>query len=200
MWLAVDLLRPIHTDLRNFDPEEVARLDAVMWRSYYDKQSVRMFGQLATLLRSQYGMPFARSNLVAFYAAKAAFVFKNGHGRPDYERALPDLVKYYAAIKRGSTATFDVNRAARLELEWWIVHRERLRYPPGALEQSLADLAAEIYQLPAGRFAEHARYRAQAMVIRDDLSEGPGVSDPDWQTIQDLLTRSWTSLWHAVNG
>jgi hypothetical protein len=41
----------------------------------------------------------ARSYWVAFYAAKAAFIFKDGRGGTDYERALPDLVSYYRAIR-----------------------------------------------------------------------------------------------------
>jgi hypothetical protein len=198
-WIALDLWRPISQNLRQFDSEEVARLDTDMWRSYYDKERLKLFNQLAVLLRRQYHMPMIRSYVVAFRAAKAAFVFKDGTNRADYERALPDLIAYYAAIRKISKTPFDVERAARLELEWWIVHRERNRLPAGALDHALADLAAEIYQMPAQRFAEHAHYRADAMVMRDDLAEGTGVSDRDWETIHALLRRSWNSLWHAVN-
>jgi hypothetical protein len=198
-WVALDLLRPISQNLRQFDPEEVAQLDTDMWRSYYDKERLKLFNQLAVLLRHQYHMPMIRSYVGAFRAAKAAFVFKDGTNRGEYERALPDLIAYYAAIRKISKTPFDVERAARLELEWWIVHRERNRLPAGSLDHALADLAAEIYQMPAERFAEHARYRADAMVMRDDLAEGKGVSDSDWETIHGLLRRSWNSLWHAVN-
>jgi hypothetical protein len=199
VWLAVDLWGPRTTNLRRFDPDEVARLDTEMWRSYYDKERLQLFNQLAFLLRRQYRMPLARSYVVGFHAAKAAFVFKDGKNRADYERALPDLIDYYAAIRKVSETPFDVERAARLELEWWIVHRERETRPSGDLERSLADLAAEVYQLPAERFAEHAQYRAEAMLIRDRLGETTGVTDADWQRIHELLKRSWGSLWRAVN-
>src|ERR1051325_8873134 len=59
-WLAVDLWRPVSTDLRNFDPEVVAKLDTDMWRSYYDKERLKLFNQLAYLLRQQYQLPLAR--------------------------------------------------------------------------------------------------------------------------------------------
>ena len=199
VWIAVDLWRPVSQNLRQFDPEEVARLDTDMWRSYYDRERLKLFNQLAFLLRRQYRMPLLRSYVVGFHAAKAAFIFKEGHGRADYERALPDLLAYYAAIRKVSTTPFDVQRTARLELEWWIVHRERNRLPAGALDRALADLAAEIYQMPRERFAEHARYRAEAMVLRDDRAEANGASESDWQTIHGLLGHSWTSLWHALN-
>src|SRR5262245_11775817 len=95
---AYDLYWPRQASLRDFDPDEVARLDTAMWRSYYARQRVRMFAQLAELMRSQYRLPFLRSNSVAYQAARAAFVFKDGHSREDYERALPNLEKFFAEI------------------------------------------------------------------------------------------------------
>jgi len=198
-WLAADLWKPVSTDLRNFHPEVVARLDTDMWRSYYDKERLKLFNQLAFLLRQQYRMPLARSYVVGFHAAKAAFVFKDGTSRAEYERALPDLVEYYNAIRRVSRTAFDVDRAARLELEWWIVHRQRHEHQPGDLDRALAELSAEVYQMPSARFAEHARLRAEAMTIRDDQAEQGRLSEADWDRIHDLLRRSWMSLWHAVN-
>jgi hypothetical protein len=186
-------------DIRHFDPEEVARLDMEMWRSYYAKHRLKLFNQLVHLLRRQYHMPVLRSYVVGFHAAKAAFLFKRGARRNDYERALPDLVAYYRAILNDSHAGFDAERAAALELEWWIVHRERLRYPDGELDRALANLAAEVYRLPAHLFDEHARCRAEAMIIRDDAAERGRVTELEWKRIYDLLSLSWHSLWHAVN-
>jgi hypothetical protein len=199
LYAGFDLWGPRSTNLRQFDPEQVARLDTEMWRSYYDRERLQLFNQLAFLLREQYRMPLLRSYAVGFDAAKAAFIFKDGKNRSDYERALPDLVDYFAAIRKVSETPFDVERAARLELEWWIVHRERERHAPGDLEKALADVAAEVYQMPAARFMDHARYRAQAMLWRDQLAEGSGVSAADWRMIQELLRQSWRSLWNEVN-
>lgn len=198
-WAALDLWKPVSTSLRQFDPEEVARLETDMWRSYYAKKRIPLFNQLANLLRRQYRLPLLRSYLVAFHGAKAAFIFKDGTGRADYERALPDLVAYYAAIRRVSDTPFDLNRAARLELEWWIAHRERDAHPAGDLDRILAELPAEIYGVSVNRFTEHAKYRAEAMLLRDRLAEQEQVSDADWQRIHDLLIQSWRSLWNAVN-
>src|SRR5205085_12495088 len=86
-WAAADLWRPRSTSLRQFDPDNTARLETDMWRSYYDKERLRLFNELAVLLRQQYHMPLLRSYVVAFRAAKAAFVFKDGTNRSDYERA-----------------------------------------------------------------------------------------------------------------
>ena len=198
-WVVYDLYAPRRTEMRRFDPDEVARLETAMWRSYYSRRRVALFRQLSELLRTQYRLPLWRSNRVAYHAARAAFVFKDGRGRPDYERALPDLVNFYRAIREVSDIDFDAERAARLELEWWIVHRERRRHAPGDLARSLADLAAELYRVPPERLAEHAQLRAEAMKIRDDRAEQGGVTEDDWRRIDELLHQSWHSLLRAIN-
>jgi hypothetical protein len=198
-WVAYDLYAPRRTRLRDFDADEVARLETAMWRSYYTRERLRLFGQLAELLRTQYRLPLWRSNVVAFRAARAAFVFKDGHTRADYERALPDLQSFYNSIRAVSDTDFDPERAARLELEWWIVHRERRAHAPGDLEGALANLAAEIYRVTPERLSEHARLRAEAMEIRDTKADEGGVTEEDWKRIDELLHESWRSLHQAVN-
>jgi len=194
-----DLYGPRSTRLRRFDANEVARLETAMWRSYYDRQRVKLFNELSELLRTQYNLPYIRSNAVAYQASRAAFVFKDGHNRAEYERALPYLEKFYRNIREVGDVPFDVSRAAKLELEWWIIHRERKSHAPGDLALALAELPAEIYQMPADRFREHGRLRAEAMTIRDDKAEAGGVTEADWAKIDELLHASWGSLYEAVN-
>ena len=169
-----------------------------MWRSYYERQRLRLFEELSELVRTQYNMPLVRSNQVAYYGANAAFVFKKGKQRSDYEKALPDLVKFYQSVRNMSDIPFDVDRAARLELEWWIIHRERAKHAPGELEHALAELQAEIYGIPVERLIEHGRLRAEAMTIRDTKAETSGVTEADWAKIDELLHQSWRSLSVAV--
>ena len=199
LWIAFDLNRTHSTDLRQFDADEVARLETTMWRSYYERRRVSLFRELAELLRTQYRFSYWKSNRVAFNAARAAFVFKDGHNRAEYERALPDLRNFYGAIREAGNISFDVERAARLELEWWIVHRERARHREGDLARALAEAAAEIYGVPVERMAEHGRLRAEAMTIRDTRAEAGGVTEADWSRIDALLHASWQSLHKAVN-
>ena len=128
VWIAYDLYSAHKVDIRDFDADEIAKLDTAMWRSYYSRQRVQMFSQLGETLEKQYKVRFWRRQLMAFYAAKSAFVFKDGKSRTDYEKALPDLEKFYTEIRDISTTDFDLKRATKLELEWWIVHRERKNY------------------------------------------------------------------------
>src|SRR3954465_1717723 len=121
VWAAFDLYAPRRTSMREFDPDEVARLETAMWRSYYSRQRVKLFREMTELLRTQYRLPPPPSNpgasraaraplrftAVPHRAAGAAFVFKDGHSRPDYERALPDLVSFYQSIRAVSDTDFD---------------------------------------------------------------------------------------------
>lgn len=198
-WTGVDLNYDYKTDIRKFDADEIARLDTAMWRSYYSRERLRLFRELAETLETQFHFPFWRRQLVAFYAAKAAFVFKDGKTREDYEKALPDLRKFYTHIHDVSTTDFDIEQAAKLELEWWIVHRQRKDHAPGDLSRSLADGAAVIYGVKTDDLKEYGDARADAMEIRDNKAEAGGVTEEDWQKIDGLLHRSWRSLHDVVN-
>jgi hypothetical protein len=197
-WIVADLSWPYRSNLRDFDPVEVAKLETAMWRSYYDRKPRQLFWLLAELLQNQYELPLVRSNLAAHHASRAAFVFKLGRTRDDYEKALPSLRRYYGLIRRVSTTPFDVDRAARGELEWWIIHRERAQHDPEDLVRALAELQATLFGLPTDRFLEHGARRAEAMTLRDDRAAAGGVSEDDWDTIDELLQASYGALHRAV--
>jgi len=193
-WVGFDLADKSRYDLRKFDGHEVGRLETDMWRSYYGHERFKLYRELAALLRSQYHLRFWRSYVTAYYAAHAAVVFQGGHNRAEYMRALPDLETYYSQILDHSETRFDVKKVAAAELEWWIIHRERAQHKPGDLEASLAELQSLIYSKPAASFDDHAKARAEAMLLRDG-----SPAEPDWGRIGQLLDRSWTSLQSSVN-
>lgn len=199
VWILYDLYSPHKVDIREFDADEIARLDTAMWRSYYSRQRIQLFSELTETLQTQYKLRFWRRYLMAFYAAKSAFVFKDGKSRTDYEKALPDLEKFYTEIRDISKTEFDVKNASKLELEWWIVHRERKNYKEGDLAKALADAASALYNEPSEKSLEYGNYRAEAMKIRDTKAESGSVSEEDWQKISELLHKSWRSLHLAVN-
>ena len=52
--------------------------------------------------------------------------------------------------------------------------------------------------MPQGRLAEHAKLRAEAMLLRDRGAEQGGPTAEQWTEIHRLLRLSWRSLWEAV--
>ena len=70
---------------------------------------------------------------------------------------------------------------------------------PEDLPRALAELQSAIYHLPVEQFMEHGKYRAEAMTIRDTKAEQGGVTEADWAKIDELLHKSWHSLFEVVN-
>jgi hypothetical protein len=198
VYLGVDLFWPLSNDLRQFDPVALGKLETGMWRSYYDRQPLKLFFELTEILRTQYNFPWLRSFLGACYATRAAFVFKDGKQRSDYEKALPALNAYFATVRRTGNIPFDVPNAAILELEWWIIHRQRELYGKAALDSACADAAAAIYQISPESAFEHGKLRAEAMVIRDTQAAAGGVREEDWAQIDQLLQACYISLNRAL--
>jgi hypothetical protein len=198
VWIGWDLLHSEAALMSDFSPNEVARLETAMWRSYYERRPVALYGQLVETLRGQYHLSFWSSGVAAYHAAKAAVVFQRGKDRAGHEEALPDLVAYYGAIRRFSREPFSVERVARLELEWWIVHRQRAGHAPGDLERALAELQAEMYGRPVEAFRVYAAARARAMELRDGSAAAGGTQEGDWRQIERDLTESWVALSRVV--
>ncbi|CAN5377813.1 hypothetical protein BH09BAC4_BH09BAC4_34780 [soil metagenome] len=199
IWITVDLFVSQPHSIREFDSKEVAQLETAMWRSYYDKKPVLLFCQLASGLRQQFHAPFWRSFTLGFQATKAAFVFKKGASQPDYQKTLPDLITYYEAIQKLSTDSFNVSKVAKLELEWWIVHRQRERYSYNDLANALVQTSAALYNQPATSFVTYGRLRADAMRLCDEVRRHPGgATEADWQRINRELEQAWGSLHEVV--
>jgi hypothetical protein len=195
-WIIWDLNFSQKNNLREFDPNEIARLDTEMWRSYYEKKPMKLFWQSAELMRTQLGAPFWRSFVIAYHPAKAAFVFKEGKNRREYEMVLPNLEKYYDYVNELSDNPFDSKTTAKQELEWWIIRREREQHPPFEWADLQAKVAAQIYQKPPLLFLEYGKLRTKAMFFRDQ--KGDNITEKDWNTIRETLNKAWKSLHHSA--
>jgi hypothetical protein len=84
---------PRHADLRSFEPAEIGRLETAMWRDYYEKRYVALFGHLYEL--TQFGFSPLDSFRIALAAAQAAKAFQPTRSRDAANAALPPLVTYY---------------------------------------------------------------------------------------------------------
>jgi hypothetical protein len=195
---AIDVFRHLRRDLRQFDPAAIAKLETKMWRSYYEQERVRLFLELAEMLRTQSQFPFLRSYVGAYYGTLAAFLFKNGQERADYEKVLPALQIFFGMIRNTGRVDFDARRAAVLELDWWIVHRNRARHQSGALVRACAKACAFVYQIPVDSALVHGQLRTTAMIFRDTRADSGFVTEADWAYIESLLRLSYGSLRGAL--
>ena len=101
------------------------------------------------------------------------------------------------ACQRIGNINFDIEKATLLEVEWWIVHRQRDKFSGEELGRACANAAAEVYRVSPAAALEHGRLRAGAMTICDTKAKEGGVLEEDWQKIEVLLKRCSQSL-HAA--
>lgn len=183
---------PRHADLRAFDPAEMGRLETAMWRDYYDKRYGALFYHLYESTRTQFGFSPLQSLHVAFSAAEAARTFQPTRSRREADAALPALVAYYRNFAPAAPMAFDVEEAARLELDWWQARREAVA--PRDYGLTIARVAALTY----GRAADDSGIRqfgiarAEAMAFRD--ARGEAITDADWMRIENQLGEAYRTL------
>lgn len=152
--------------------------------------------QLYALTKYLYGLGWFSTLRLAYYSGWAAADYRIHKGRENYSRVLKNIAKFYKLIDEKSPLTFDATRTAELELEWWDIHRYPNKYTK-TLERSLAEAIASYYDMKPEKFKEYARYRAIAMHLPGHEGDSP-THRPDYEEIEELLVKSWSSLFAAV--
>jgi hypothetical protein len=113
------------------------------------------------------------------------------------------MERFYGLVRRRHHERFDVVEAARLEVEWWRVHRDLQRRHAGdeaVLADALAALYAHVYGVPVQDVALAARERALAMRHSDRwVDEGCDMSSPLVPEERAALVRSYAALLAAVH-
>jgi hypothetical protein len=177
--------------LGQFDPARLADLETRMWKAYYAKENVRLFGLLTTMLREQYHYSWVTATREAFHLARAASTF--GNLKSGYEQVLPDLEAGYTTAKASIGGRFDPDAVARAELAWWVARRIPGKNSPDQVGDLIADEYAMLYDRPRKAVLRSAQLRAQAAALRD-----AEAGAPDWNEIGRLLAGSYEALRAAV--
>jgi len=180
---------------RDFDPDELARLETRMWKAYYRRQPLRLFVLLVRALRAQAQVSWPRALRASLLLTRAAAGFARATG--DYERYAPDIGRGYRML--GLPDHVDVDAVARQELRWWVVRREIGLAAGEAAGDSITDLYATLYDVPRESVAEAGRLRGLAAEVRDrgasDDPEGPrAAGSAYWPEVARLLRDSYRSL------
>jgi hypothetical protein len=185
---------------RSFDPDRVALLELRMWKAYYRRQGVRLFGLLVAANREQAGVGWGRAVIAAAWLARGAARFSRSTG--EYDRFLPDIARGYRTL--GLPDDVDAGEVARCELRWWVVRRQIGVAAGEAAGEAIASLYASLYGVPVERVAEAGRLRGHAAEVRDRGAaadpDGPGGAGRGyWPEVARLLAASYRSLRGALD-
>src|SRR5215210_6992393 len=171
--------------------------------AYYRREWPRFLWAAVRLTRHTFGLPWPATLYGAWLVLRANQLWAP-YPDNDPDGARRCMRRFYALVARRHHERFDVEQAARLEVEWWRVHRIRQREQPGggpdALVAALAALYAHVYGVPEADVQRAARERADAMDVSDGwVDEG---RDPESSLVareRAALVRSYAALLAAVH-
>ena len=186
---------------RSFDPLRVGRMETALWVTYYRREWVRFLVLSVRVVRSTFGMDWIRTVHGAWLVLRANQLWAPSQGDPEGARRC--MSRFYGLLRLTYGEPANPAEAARLEVEWWAVHREHQRGTngdSGPLVTALARLYAYAYGTDEQAVRPAAKHRATAMDISDRwVIEGCVPDSPLLPAERAELIRSYAALLAAVH-
>jgi len=185
----------------DFNPVKVAYYEKAGWEAYYDRSWLRAFGLMVRLNREEFHMslPVALAAAVDIVRASMAFAPRDN----DVQAATEHIRRYYEKARRSVGIPADAETLARLEMDYWIVHR-RLALERtldhnldniAPLVDSLTTLHSALFSVQPEAARRSAEYRALAAQAVDRIT-GHYSSDVrrDWELVESTLQLAYREL------
>src|SRR5258706_5369140 len=177
-----------------FDPEHVAHAEAAGWKAYIDHNWPQMLWVIVELCQAQFRIPFPISLLASYYIVRASAAWV----APDHDEQaiLAQHERFYKIARRYSGLNFDPLRVAKLEEQYWDVHR-RLSGKSDKTEfiQTMVDLHSAAFCISPAQARESAELRVLANNTVD-LITSKTSTDPqaDWAKLEEYLRQCYRSI------
>lgn len=187
---------------RAVDPHHLAGLECAAWVAYYQRQWLRLLVAAVSLLRAGVGMSWLRTVRAAWFALRAIQLWAPIPGN-DPDGARRYMRRFYALVKATHGQPPDPAESARLEVEWWHVHRvaqQAAHGPSNELTHAVVRLYVSVFGVAESDARPAAAHRCRAMAI-SDLWVAQGRS-PDSQLLaleRAALVRSYEALFAAIH-
>jgi hypothetical protein len=186
--------------LRSFDPARVADQEFRAWVSYYRRDWLGVLRAAVGLVRAGFRMSWPRTLHGAWLVLRANQLWAPAANDPDGARRC--MRRFYGLVRSVYGEPKDIAEAARLEVDWWRVHREHQRASDSAdpLTAAVARLYGFLYQVPDSEVRPAAAHRAEAMDLSDQWVAGGCQPDsPLLAREHAALVRCYAALLAAVH-
>jgi len=191
--------------LRSFDPVRVADLEFRAWVAYYRRDWAGVLRASTGLVRTGFGMDWVRTAHGAWLVLRANQLWAPANNDPDGARRC--MRRFYGLLKISYGEPRDVAEAARLEVDWWRVHRQRQHAvqrsggdPADELVGALTRLYSFLYGEPDEAVRPAAVHRTEAMDLSDRwVAEGCRPDSPLLAREHAALVRCYAALLAAVH-
>ena len=187
--------------IRNFDPRKVAHYEKENYVAYYQKEWLKLFRVSVAMVREAFALSWLQAIYAAYLVARAemaAAPFPNN----DIPRAETYMRRFYQFIKNVHNEDFDPAQAAKLDVNWWVIHR---RLFGNAENQELVDAVACLYEHVYGgtseKLKEAAYQRVMGMLYSDRwVNQGKPANSPLLIQEEQALYQGYKALKEAING
>src|SRR5262245_56424966 len=127
--------------MRTFDPVKLGNYEADVWIAYYQRRWRRFLASAIGLVRSGFSLSWPRTLRGALLGLRANHLW-SPYPDNDPDGARRCMRAFYALVATQHGESFDLDEAARLEINWWRVHRELQREDPDRGIGELVDALA----------------------------------------------------------
>lgn len=185
--------------MHNFDPAKLAYYEKENYVAYYRKDWLKLLRVSVGLVKETFGLSLGQAIYGAYLMARAEIAFAPFPNN-DIPKAIAYTRRFYAYIKSIYRLGYDVDDAARLEVNWWSVHRKLFGNPQNQeLTDALSDIYALAYGVDRARVRDAAYHRAQGMLYSDYwVNQGKQANSPLLAQEEEELRKSYVALRAAL--
>ncbi|MGA7193310.1 MAG: hypothetical protein WBW94_06730 [Anaerolineales bacterium] len=185
--------------IRNFDPRRLAHYEKENYVAYYQKDWIKLLRVSVGLVKESFGLSWLQAIYAAYLVARAEIAFAP-FPENDIPKAEVYMRRFYQCIKNIHREEFDVTRAAKLEVNWWIVHRKLFGNSENQeLIETLKNLYAAAYGVESAKVEEAASLRAKGMLYSDLwVNAGKLKDSPLLVQEEEALYNSYAALKKAI--
>lgn len=186
--------------IRHFDPRKVAHYEKENYVAYYQKDWFKLFRVSVAMVKEAFALSWPQAIYGAYLVARAEIA---AAPFPDNDIPLAEayMQRFYRFIKTIHSEDFDPVQAAKLDVNWWVIHR---RLFANAENQELVNAVACLYETVYGKESEKLReaayQRAMGMLYSDRwVREGKRASSPLLLQEEEALYQGYKALKEAIN-
>ena len=181
----------------------VGELECDSWVAYYQQRWFSFLGTALGLTRASFGLGLWQTLRGSWWVLRANQAWAPPTTDNDLAAARAYMERFYRMVAESERESFDPTEAARLEIEWWLAHRElrehREESEDESLVSALADHYSHLYSVPRDSVQTAAKQRSLATLHSDRwVAEGCPDHSPLIAEERAALIRAYEALLEAV--
>lgn len=186
--------------IRKLDPHKLAHYEKENYVAYYQKDWLKLLRVSVGMVKEAFGLSWLQAIYGAYLIARAEIAFAP-FPKNNIPLAEAYVKRFYQFISKVHKEDFDVERATKLEVNWWSIHRKLFGNEQNQeLVEALTCLYEEIYGAPSSKFKEAAYQRAMGMLYSDLwVNQGKPADSPLLIQEEEALYQGYKTLKEVIN-